>query len=95
MNTTTWRVVVVTEKPGVTVAELTCVEWFRPNPAYNLHADDVPPPAGMPPEFLSAEPGGEGALLDDSGIGRLTLDVTDGPDLHAGDNVRLTVEVIR
>lgn len=28
-------------------------------------------------------------------LDRVTLDVTDGPELHRGDNVRLSVEVIR
>lgn len=28
-------------------------------------------------------------------VGLVTVNVTDGPELHVGDNVRLTVEVIR
>lgn len=83
MKSTTWQVMQVTEKPGMTTASLDQVEWFKPNPDQGESGD----------EFVESSPGEEGADRVPLG-GHCTLDITEGPELHPGDNVKLTVEVL-
>lgn len=88
---TTWQVKKVTETPGRTVADLVRVEWFKRNPEYDrLMADDTYD-GDMPGEFIDAGPGEASSFcsdLDDY----LSLDITDGPALHPGDDVYITIE---
>jgi hypothetical protein len=105
---TTWTVEQVTEKPCTVTAELRQVDWFKKNPEraaldaeYDkfvaAHSDEEANEKYLsyewPEEFIEARPGDEGAEYID-GHGRLTLDITEGPELHAGDDVMLTVQVV-
>jgi hypothetical protein len=82
---TTWRVKRVTETEGKTEAELIRVEWFKKNPAYTEGM-------ALADEWIDAEPGEADAEMVQPGHDALTMDITDGPPLHAGDNVFLIVE---
>lgn len=89
---TTWRVMQVTEKPGLTEATLQRVEWFKKHPDFDAAmADDSQDE--LPEEFIDAQPGDEGADTIDIG-GTLTIDVTDGLDLHPMDNVVMSLRVL-
>lgn len=89
---TTWRVMQVTEKPGLVEATLQRVEWFRTNPAFAAAMADEGVDE-LPEEFIDAQPGDDGADTIDTG-GSLVLDVTNGPELHPLDNVVLTLRVL-
>ena len=91
---TTWRVQKVTATPGVTLAELIHVEWFKPNPEWQRLMDDETYDGDMPDQFIDAEPGEDGAEAYEPSAGRLTLDVTHGPDLKPNDNVTVTVALL-
>lgn len=94
MNETTWRVDVVIAKPGVTMAELYRVEWFKPNPAYEQWLDNGEPGGPGPDEFLDAKPGEPDAEVVRLDASRLTLDITEGPELRPNDDVMVTVKRI-
>lgn len=91
---TMWIVETITEKPGQIVAELKPVEWFKPNPEFAAVADVVPSEDfEYPDEFIDALPGEEGAEYVDLGK-HIELDITNGPELHPLDNVRLSIDVL-
>lgn len=87
---TYWRVDEVTEKPGLVLAKLTPVAWFKTNPEYAAHADEV---GWDGEEFIDAYPGDDGAECVEEGGPSITLDVTEGPDLHPLDNVMMAMTV--
>lgn len=107
----TWVVDTVTEKPGLIVAELHEVEWFKENPDWQAMMTEYDELLGQgtsqeavdaemnrrhpdaPEQFVDALPGEEGADCTES-TGRLTLDITNGPELHPMDNVELSVAVL-
>lgn len=89
---TTWRVEEVTERPGLLSATLQRVEWFKKNPDYDAKLDEVGGTEGVD-EFLDALPGEPGADVAEVG-GTITLDVTDGPELHPLDDVILSLRVV-
>jgi len=91
---TTWRVQQVTATPGVVLAELRHVEWFKPNPEWQRLMDDETYDGDDPDEFIDADPGEDGAEFIEPDAGRLTLDVTEGPALRPNDNVAITIEVM-
>jgi hypothetical protein len=83
------------------MAELQEVEWFKPNPEhvaemkeFNALADAEGDEAAdahfagreLPDEFIDALPGEDGAMFMDA-RGHMTLDITDGPELHPMDSV--------
>lgn len=88
---TTWRVEEVTEKPGIVLATLQRVEWFKKNPDFD--AAMVDEKQELPEEFLDALPGDEDAEIVEVG-GTITLDITDGPELHPLDDVVLSLRVL-
>lgn len=89
---TTWRVMQVTEKPGVVEAVLQRVEWFRKNPAFVAAMEDESVQE-LPEEFIDCQPGDEGADTIVTG-GTLKIDVSDGPDLHPMDDVVMSLRVL-
>lgn len=54
---------------------------------------DAEPSDAWIEEYLTAEPGEEGADFIDAGSA-MSLDITDGLDLHAGDNVRVNIDAL-
>lgn len=84
----------VTEKPGCVLAELRPVTWFKTNPAFTawqqLPQDDE---SDAPDEFIDAQPGEEGAEAMEEGP-RITLDITNGPEMHPLDNVLVEYRVL-
>jgi len=91
---TTWIVEKITATPGRTVAELTRVEWYKRNPAYDEAMADETFDSELPDEFLDAEPGAVGAESMQIEIGSMSLETTDGLDLRPGDNVIVTVDAV-
>ena len=89
---TTWRVTSVTEKPGRVQATLQRGEWFKKNPAFDAAMADESQDE-LPEEFLDALPGEQGADFAEIG-GEITLDVTEGPELHPLDDVILSLRVV-
>lgn len=88
----TWVVDEVTEKPGIVTAKLRQVEWFKKNPAFEAAMADESEEE-LPEEFIDAAPGELGAESIEVG-GSMTLDITDGPELHAMDNLLISVRVL-
>lgn len=87
---TYWQVQEVVEKPGIVLALLKPVEWFKKNPEYEAHADEV---GWEGDEFVDANPGEDGAEMIESGLG-ITIDITEGPELHPLDNVAMAMTVL-
>lgn len=105
---TTWKVVEVIEKPGIVLAELVEVEWFKVNPEWTEQmarfqaieeaegikaADEKSLDWPEIEEFIATEPGEEGANETES-RGKATIDITDGPELHPLDNVQMDLWVV-
>jgi hypothetical protein len=86
MNTM-WIVDSVHATVGKTKATLKRVEWFKENPDWVAHLDDVPMPDGID-EFVAAAPNEEGAVCSELGD-TITVDVTDFP-IGPGENVVIT-----
>lgn len=82
---TTWRVTKVTETEGAVTADLERVAWFKSNSAYD-GVDDTE-------EFIDAEPGEVGADYIDAAGKIVGFDISDGPELHAGDDVFVEITV--
>lgn len=89
---THWIVEQITEKPGLVEARLQRVEWFKKNPAFAAAMADENEP-DLPEEFIDAEPGEEGAETIEVG-GALTMDVTEGPEMHPLDAVLISLRVV-
>lgn len=87
---TTWRVTEVTEKPGIVQATLERVELFKRNPEWEAHADEVGWDGDEFVEAAADDPEAEAIELG----GKVTIDVTEGPDVHPLDLVRMTIEVL-
>jgi hypothetical protein len=81
---TTWIVESVHATVDKTKATLKRVEWFKTNPEWEAHLDDVPMPEGIS-EFLDCEPDDEGAEAADHGD-HITIDI-DGFPVGPGENV--------
>lgn len=88
-----WRVQKVTETEGSVTAELRQVSWFKRNPEWEATADQTPAPDPSPDEFVDCEPDEEGAEFFEI-EGRMTLVITEGPEMHAGDNVFMEYRVL-
>jgi hypothetical protein len=87
---THWRVIERTEREGITLVELLPVMWFKKNPEYDAHADEV---GWDGEEFIDALPGEDGADFIESGKA-IVLDMTEHEDLHPGDDVQLVIDVL-
>lgn len=92
MSETTWQVTQVTERPGLVEATLQRVEWFKKNPDFAAAVADESDEE-LPEEFVDALPGDPEADTVELG-GSITLDITDGPELHPLDNVTLTLRTV-
>jgi hypothetical protein len=93
-TTTTWLVDKVTGDRNETTAELIQVDWYKPNPEHaRLLADDTYD-GDMPDEWLDAARGEDGADFVELD-GRMTLDITPGPNLRPDDNVVITLTLVR
>lgn len=106
---TLWRVEQVTEKPGIVLAELVSVECFKENPEWiemmarytvieNEQGREEADRQSLEwpeieNEFLDAEPGEEGSYLTET-RSRMTLDITEGPELHPLDVIRMVAEFV-
>jgi hypothetical protein len=87
----TWRVTERTERPGVVLIEIEPVEFFKKNPEWEAHADEV---GWDGDEFIDALPDDPDAEQIEVGKS-ITLDVTEGPEgLHPGDVVRLSMDAL-
>lgn len=85
----TWHVIERTEREGIVLVELQPVEWFKKNPEWEAHADEV---GWDGDEFVEALPGDDDAEFIEVGK-TIVLDLSDGPELHPGDDVKLTIDV--
>ncbi len=106
---TTWRVKKVVATEERVSAELVRVEWFRKNPELErmmaeyknveqaeglAAADERFKDSPWVDEFLTAGPDDPEAEFVEHGDGALTIELPDDFALAAGDDVRMTLEVL-